>query len=331
MKKLCALFVCLVSLMSFMGMTVFAEETVHLSKTSITLEEGETASLSLVGAKSTVRWRISDTSVCKYSKGTVTAVGKGTAVITAENGGKKYKCKVTVKAKSAKETKKTAVAVSEKYCDAEIPMALSETAEISVSNLNFNGVKMINDATDVVTVKGKLSGKNLILDLKAKTEGTAYITLIDKSNASNTITIKITVSQNPDKTASGSDSSASSDEYDGYADKVVELVNQQRKAAGLNALEKDDTLCANADVRARELVKKFSHTRPDGSDCFTAVTISFGYAGENIAQGQRTPDGVMSSWMSSDGHRSNILSKNFKKIGVGFDPASNSWVQIFTD
>ena len=63
----------------------------------------------------------------------------------------------------------------------------------------------------------------------------------------------------------------------------------------------------------------------------TAITISFTSAAENIAKGQTSPAEVMDSWMNSDGHRKNILSPDYCQIGVGYDEASGSWVQIFTD
>lgn len=330
-KKICAVFICLVSMLSFAGISVCAGET-YLSETSLTLEEGQTAALKLVGASGKILWRISDSSVCTYSKGTVTAKSKGSAVITAENGGKSYKCKVTVKAKTKNENAAGTGAQTGKYSDAVIPMAISEIGEITVSNLAFNGVKITNDAPKTVGVKGRISGRSLTLELTAKAEGNAYVTLIDKSDESNTVVLKIEVSQNPgNRSVVGGGTPSEDVSAEDYADKVIELVNKERKAAGLKALEKDDVLCANAETRAKELAKKFSHTRPDGTECFTAITVKFGFAGENIAQGQPTPADVMSSWMDSDGHRSNILSKDYAKIGVGFDPSSNSWVQIFTD
>lgn len=53
---------------------------------------------------------------------------------------------------------------------------------------------------------------------------------------------------------------------------VLKLINQERKAVGLTPLKMDiANLNAAADVRAKELAKSFSHTRPDGSSCFTIL------------------------------------------------------------
>ena len=119
------------------------------------------------------------------------------------------------------------------------------------------------------------------------------------------------------------------------ADRVIELVNQERTSRGLQPLVKDDRLMVAAAARAKELSQRYSHTRPDGSECFTILWhlgIDYGYAGENIAMGQRTPEIVMNDWMNSSGHRANILNKNYDCIGVGYTMVDGHpyWVQLFT-
>lgn len=119
------------------------------------------------------------------------------------------------------------------------------------------------------------------------------------------------------------------------AEAVTSLVNAARQDAGLSELELDADLCAAAQARAQEITQSFSHTRPDGSSCFTILEefgISYRAAGENIAMGQRTPEEVMDGWMNSSGHRANILNGTFTSIGVGYyvDGAGAAhWVQIF--
>lgn len=125
-------------------------------------------------------------------------------------------------------------------------------------------------------------------------------------------------------------------ETEQYAKKVCEIVNQERLADGKNSLKWDDKLGACAAKRARELAETFSHSRPDGSSCFTIYEeygVTLRTAGENIAMGQRTPESVMKSWMNSAGHKANILNDNFGKIGVGYYYANGNhyWVQMFTD
>lgn len=120
-----------------------------------------------------------------------------------------------------------------------------------------------------------------------------------------------------------------------YAEQVIRLVNEERAKAGLSALTMDENIMAAANVRAKEIKQQFSHTRPNGSSFSSALTeqgVSFRGSGENIAWGQKTPEQVMEGWMNSDGHRANILNKNFKNIGVGYyqdENGVNHWVQLF--
>ena len=116
-----------------------------------------------------------------------------------------------------------------------------------------------------------------------------------------------------------------------YASQVITLLNEQRVNNGLSPLTADSTLTAAAMQRAAETVIYFSHTRPDGSRCFTAFDGA--WRGENIAAGQADPDEVITGWMNSTGHRKNILEANYTSVGVGcFNyKGINFWVQCFSD
>lgn len=131
--------------------------------------------------------------------------------------------------------------------------------------------------------------------------------------------------------SSGGSANAGDDSSD-YAYQVYELVNQERAAAGKEALEWNSEVAEKAQIRAEELVDKFSHDRPDGSSCFTVLDgIDNMGCGENIAMGQRNPSSVMNSWMNSSGHKANILRDNFTDIGVGCYESGGTlhWVQLF--
>ena len=112
------------------------------------------------------------------------------------------------------------------------------------------------------------------------------------------------------------------------AGEVVRQTNMERAARGLGALHVDAELERAAMVRAREIVESFSHTRPDGSDW---STVSSAASGENIAKGHDSADRVMAAWMSSDGHRDNILRAGYTRIGVCALEADGVlyWVQLF--
>lgn len=75
-----------------------ASAAVKISKKSVTLTKTQSATLKITGTKTKVNWSSSKKSVASVSsKGVVTAKKKGTAVITAKVGNKKYTCKVTVR------------------------------------------------------------------------------------------------------------------------------------------------------------------------------------------------------------------------------------------
>lgn len=136
--------------------------------------------------------------------------------------------------------------------------------------------------------------------------------------------------------SNSSSSGSQNKDISSYATDVLAIVNSERAAVGLPALEWDSTLAACADIRAHEIAESFSHTRPNGTSCFTAMSeagYSYRTAGENIAAGYRTPSEVMNGWMNSTGHRANILKENFGKLGVGVynDNGYINWVQMFSN
>ena len=115
---------------------------------------------------------------------------------------------------------------------------------------------------------------------------------------------------------------------------VLRLVNVERSKAGLSPLKYAKDLEASAYIRAIELPTKFSHTRPDGSKCFTAMAKRGHILGENLAGGQTSPKQVVQAWMDSKSHRENILNSKFTELGVVYYYKSNSkykhyWVQHF--
>ena len=110
--------------------------------------------------------------------------------------------------------------------------------------------------------------------------------------------------------------------------KVLKIVNKERKSKGLSELKMDKDLLDVAMQRAAEVALYFSHTRPDGSSCFSATDKM---EAENIAGGQSSAAAVMTSWMNSAGHRANILTSYFKTIGIGCFTQGGTvfWVQCF--
>ncbi|AOT69681.1 SafA/ExsA family spore coat assembly protein [Geosporobacter ferrireducens] len=122
-----------------------------------------------------------------------------------------------------------------------------------------------------------------------------------------------------------------------FEQEVVRLVNVERGKYGLKPLTENAALSNVARTKSVDMRDKgyFSHTSPTyGSpfDMMKKFGITYSYAGENIAMGQKTPEEVMKGWMNSPGHRKNILSENFTQIGVGYTVSGNGttyWTQMF--
>lgn len=114
------------------------------------------------------------------------------------------------------------------------------------------------------------------------------------------------------------------------AQEVFKLVNTERMKAGLQPYKYDLRLEKAAMVRAKEIAVKFSHERPDGTSCGTAVTQDGAGSpiDENIGMGTSSEAEVMKAWMDSLGHKIEILSKNNTHIGVGY--YKGHWVQMFS-
>lgn len=121
-----------------------------------------------------------------------------------------------------------------------------------------------------------------------------------------------------------------------FSREIVRLVNEERARYGLRPVQEDVHYQACADIRAEEITRYYSHTRPDGRHCDTVMEdygVRHPYMGENIAMGQDTPAQVMASWMSSDGHRANILRSEFNYLAAACHQGADGalyWVQIFT-
>lgn len=106
----------------------------------------------------------------------------------------------------------------------------------------------------------------------------------------------------------------------------------------LQPLQYDYELEKIAMLRAAEVALSHSHTRPNGTDCFSAYQNypSTG-RGENIAAGYSTSAAVFEGWQETDepydgqGHRRNMLQASFQTIGIGhvYYNGMHYWVQEF--
>jgi len=123
---------------------------------------------------------------------------------------------------------------------------------------------------------------------------------------------------------------------------ILSLVNQERVRNGLEKLTWGDTCADAAETRAEELVRSYSHTRPDGSPWDTACDAPDSnntyVEGENLVVGNSavSPETTVAAWMNSEAHRANILNPDYTKLSVGFHFDADSqykthWSQYFSN
>lgn len=139
-----------------------------------------------------------------------------------------------------------------------------------------------------------------------------------------------------DRPVQGSSSVSAGIQSSSAASEVVRLTNSARSKNGYAALVEDGALSEAAAVRAREIARSFSHTRPSGASFSSALSesgVSYLRAGENIASGQKSASEVVNAWMNSPGHRANILNSSYSRIGSASVNINGTlyWVQLFAD
>ncbi|MGP3923450.1 CAP domain-containing protein [Streptomyces sp. 8N616] len=115
---------------------------------------------------------------------------------------------------------------------------------------------------------------------------------------------------------------------------MVELVNNERRKAGCAPVTVNEKLAKAAQDHSQDMAdsRNMSHTGSDGSspgDRITRAGYNWSTYGENVAYGYTTPESVMEGWMSSPGHKRNILNCSFKEIGVGLAQPGHYWTQDF--
>lgn len=116
--------------------------------------------------------------------------------------------------------------------------------------------------------------------------------------------------------------------------KIFEKVNAERAKAGLPKLSYNNTMQKYARIKSQDMGVRnyFDHEDPQGNLItakMKADGVNYMAWGENIAyiggvsDANALADQFMTNWMNSPGHRANILSSNFKSIGVGVYNSGN--------
>lgn len=102
---------------------------------------------------------------------------------------------------------------------------------------------------------------------------------------------------------------------------IISLTNNERTKLGLNALNSNSRLASAALAKANDMMEKqyWDHFGPNGETPWQFIRgagYNYVYAGENLAKGFKTSEGVIEAWMASPTHKANIVSANYKDIGI---------------
>jgi len=105
------------------------------------------------------------------------------------------------------------------------------------------------------------------------------------------------------------------------AERIIELTNQERAQRGLNTLQANALLTSAAYAKANNMFQEqyWDHFGPNGEtpwQFIKAAGYAYTYAGENLAKGFTTSEGVHQAWMASPTHRDNIVSDKYRDIGI---------------
>lgn len=106
-----------------------------------------------------------------------------------------------------------------------------------------------------------------------------------------------------------------------YEAEMLRLVNKERQKHGLHPLQADPEMLVVARAHSKDMFAKgyFAHDNLEGKDPFDRMrdaNVRFSAAGENLALAQ-TVEIAHANLMNSPGHRANILSPNFNRVGIG--------------
>ena len=104
------------------------------------------------------------------------------------------------------------------------------------------------------------------------------------------------------------------------ADKLYQLVNEQRQKNNLSSLVLSSSLSLAAQKKAENMFQEnyWSHYSPDGKtpwDFILGAGYKYEYAGENLAKNFLFSNGVVDAWMNSTTHRDNLLKKEYTEVG----------------
>ena len=124
---------------------------------------------------------------------------------------------------------------------------------------------------------------------------------------------------------------------------ILKQVNLKRAINGVGRLTPNRRLTAAAQKHAEQMARRdfVDHRSPGGRslrDRIATEGYSWRVIAENLSAGQSSPESTVESWMTSPGHRENMLNSEYLEVGMGYAVPSkegkrprysNYWVVVF--
>lgn len=131
--------------------------------------------------------------------------------------------------------------------------------------------------------------------------------------------------------------------HDRIVERVLKHVNQHRAMNGATPLAMNARLSDAAQKHSEDMARRdfLDHRSPDGralQDRVASVGYPWRAIAENLAAGMSSPESTVQSWMTSPGHRDNMLSRDYLEAGIGYAVPeeggkrprySHYWVVVF--
>ena len=126
---------------------------------------------------------------------------------------------------------------------------------------------------------------------------------------------------------------------DTASETVVLRTNVERRKVGLPELGRSNQLMRAAQLSADQMAAALTMAHelpraryPTMDDRLEAVGYRYRAAGENVAEGYPSAASVVAGWMTSPGHRANVVSRNYYEMGGAVATGKNGrrfWAQVF--
>ena len=128
-------------------------------------------------------------------------------------------------------------------------------------------------------------------------------------------------------------------QYQGPETELIALINGEREAIGVPTLVVNWEVARLARNKSEEMTKHrlFGHESlvyGDPAQTLERFQVPYSAVGANIAMGQETAQEVLDAWLSSPGHRANLVNSEFSSAGVGLSWDENGipyWTLILVD